>query len=81
MGDRADIVDHYRLECKSTNVAGCKGAETMLRKTHIRRPLAVLLMMLGAAMMYMAPQTWAGVLLLVLGVSVEAVGIALNRKE
>lgn len=53
----------------------------MLRKTHIRRPLAVLLMILGAAMMYLAPQTWAGILLLVLGVSVEVAGIALKRKE
>lgn len=53
----------------------------MLRKTHIRRPLAALLMMLGAAMMYLAPQTWAGILLLVLGVSVEVAGIALKRKE
>lgn len=53
----------------------------MLRKTHIRRPLAALLMILGAAMMYLAPQTWAGILLLVLGVSVEVAGIALKRKE
>lgn len=53
----------------------------MLRKPHIRRPLAVLLMILGAAMMYLAPQTWAGILLLVLGVSVEVAGIALKRKE
>lgn len=53
----------------------------MLRKTHIRRPLAALLMILGAAMMYLAPQTWAGILLLVLGVSVEVAGIALKRKD
>lgn len=53
----------------------------MLRKPHIRRPLAALLMILGAAMMYLAPQTWAGILLLVLGVSVEVAGIALNRKK
>jgi membrane-bound ClpP family serine protease len=53
----------------------------MLRKPHIRRPLAALLMILGAAMMYLAPQTWAGVLLLILGVSVEVIGIALKRKE
>lgn len=53
----------------------------MLRKTHIRRSLAALLMILGAAMMYLAPQTWAGILLLVLGVSVEVAGIALKRKD
>lgn len=53
----------------------------MLRKPHIRRPIAASLMILGAVMMYLALETWAGILLLVLGVSVEVVGIALKRKD
>lgn len=53
----------------------------MLRKPHLRRPLAALLMLLGAAMLFLAPATWPGVLLLVLGVSVELAGIAFKRKE
>ncbi|MDH2916874.1 MAG: hypothetical protein PXX77_08370 [Gallionella sp.] len=53
----------------------------MLRKSHIRRPIAASLMILGAVMMYLALETWAGVLLLVLGVSVEVAGIALKRKD
>ncbi|HEX5364832.1 MAG TPA: hypothetical protein VFW59_11230 [Gallionella sp.] len=52
----------------------------MLSKPHIRRLLAALLMALGAAMMFLAPETWAGILLLVLGASVELIGIVLKRK-
>ena len=53
----------------------------MIRKPHIRRPVAVLLMLLGAAMIWLAPATWAGALLLALGVSIEVAGIAFKRKE
>ncbi len=52
----------------------------MLRNPHIRRPV-VLLMLLGAAMILLASETWVGALLFALGVSVEVVGIALKRKE
>ena len=53
----------------------------MLRKPHIRRPLAALLVMLGAAMIFLAPETWTGALLLALGVFVEVIGIAIKHKE
>lgn len=53
----------------------------MLNKPHIRRPIAALLMIMGAAMMYLAPETWSGALLLALGMSVEVAGIALRRKD
>ncbi len=53
----------------------------MLRKPHIRRPVVVLLMLLGAAMIFLASETWAGALLFALGVSVELLGIAFKRKE
>ncbi|MBI5005617.1 MAG: hypothetical protein HZB95_00680 [Nitrosomonadales bacterium] len=52
----------------------------MLRKTHIRRPFAVSLMLLGAAMIFLALETWTGTVVLVLGLVVELLGIALNRK-
>jgi len=53
----------------------------MLRKPHIRRPLAALLVILGAAILFLAPETWAGALLLVLGVTIEMVGVAIKRKD
>ncbi len=53
----------------------------MLRRTHIRRPVAVLAMLVGAAMIFLGSETWAGVLVFVLGVLIEAVGIAISHKE
>ncbi|MCK9200814.1 MAG: hypothetical protein WA056_14185 [Gallionella sp.] len=53
----------------------------MLRKPHIRRPISALLMIMGAAMMYLALETWAGALAFALGVLIEVVGIAVKRKE
>ncbi len=52
----------------------------MLKKTHIRRPITVLLMVLGAAMIFMAPETWEGAVVIALGVAVELAGIASARK-
>jgi 1,4-dihydroxy-2-naphthoate octaprenyltransferase len=53
----------------------------MMRKTHIRRPVAVLAMLLGATMIFLGSETWAGILVLALGVIIEAVGIAFTHKE
>jgi 1,4-dihydroxy-2-naphthoate octaprenyltransferase len=53
----------------------------MMRKTHIRRPVAVLAMLLGAALIFLTLETWAGILLFILGLLIEAVGIALSHKE
>lgn len=53
----------------------------MLSKPNIRRPLAVLLVILGAALMFLAPETWPGALLLALGVTIEMLGIAIKRKD
>lgn len=52
----------------------------MLRKNNIRRLLAVLLMILGATVMYLTLKTWAGMSLLALGVELEVAGIALRRR-
>ena len=53
----------------------------MMRKTHIRRPVAVLAMLLGAALIFLTPETWAGILVFGLGALIEVVGIALSHKE
>ena len=53
----------------------------MLSKTHIRRPFAAMLVILGAVIIFLAPETWAGVLLLILGVLIEVAGIAIKRKN
>ena len=46
-----------------------------------RRFFAALLMVVGAVTMLMAPETWAGTLLLALGVAIELAGMALGHRE
>ena len=53
----------------------------MLKRTAIRRPVAVLLVAIGAVMMILAPETWAGLALLAIGVALEAAGIALRHRD
>lgn len=52
----------------------------MFKNPNIRRPVATLLVVLGAAMMFFATEAWAGVALLVLGITIEVIGIALKRR-
>lgn len=52
----------------------------MLKNPRVRRPLAIFLVVLGGVLMFLAPEVWAGVVLLVLGVAVEIVGIALEHR-
>lgn len=54
---------------------------SLLRKTHIRRPLAGLLLISGAVVMLLVPETWPGALLLALGITIEAAGIALKHRD
>jgi drug/metabolite transporter (DMT)-like permease len=61
--------------------AGVREYFIMLRKPHIRRPLAALLVILGAALLFLAPETWAGILLLILGVLLEVTGIAIKHRD
>lgn len=51
----------------------------MLRKRS-RRTLALILVVLGGVLIFLAPEMWTGVLLLALGVAIEVAGIALERK-
>lgn len=46
-----------------------------------RRASATIMVVLGAILMLIAPEIWAGFLLLILGVVLELVGIALAHKE
>jgi hypothetical protein len=52
----------------------------MLRYRRSRRALALFLVVLGGVMMFLAPEVWGGLAVLALGVVIELVGIALERK-
>lgn len=52
----------------------------MLRQRRSRRVLAMFLVVLGGVLMVLAPEMWAGLVLLVLGVILELAGIVLERK-
>ena len=50
-------------------------------KSRHRRPLALVLVVLGGLLMFLAPEKyWLGGVLLALGVVVELVGITLEKK-
>lgn len=52
----------------------------MIRNPRMRRASAVVMVVLGAILMLLAPEVWPGALLLALGVVLELVGIALEHK-
>jgi uncharacterized membrane protein YccC len=52
----------------------------MIKKTRIRRTGALVMVVLGAILMFLAPEVWQGALLLALGVIIELIGITLERK-
>lgn len=45
-----------------------------------RRLLALFLVVLGGLLMYLAPEVWGGLIVLLAGVAIELVGIALEHK-
>jgi drug/metabolite transporter (DMT)-like permease len=59
----------------------------MLRRTKLRRTIGLVLVIVGALLMLLAPETTfgsragAGLLLLVAGIVLELVGIALERRD
>lgn len=53
----------------------------MLRKKPYRRTLALLLVVLGGLLIYLAPGDVAGVVLLIFGIAIEVAGIALERRS
>lgn len=52
----------------------------MLNKRTIRRAVSILLVVAGATLIFLATEAWAGVALMVLGISIEAVSIAIKHK-
>ena len=52
----------------------------MIKNVRTRRASATLMVVLGAILMLLAPEIWAGLLLLILGVVLELAGIALAHK-
>lgn len=51
----------------------------MKENLRTRRAGAAIMVTLGAILMLLAPEIWAGLLLLILGVALELTGIALAR--
>jgi hypothetical protein len=52
----------------------------MIKNPRTRRITAVIMVVLGAALMILTPEAWPGALLLILGVALELIGIALEHK-
>jgi uncharacterized membrane protein YccC len=52
----------------------------MIKNPRNRRVSAVIMVLLGAALMILTPETWPGALLLILGIALELFGIALEHK-
>lgn len=52
----------------------------MIKNTRIRRTGALVMVVLGAILMLLAPEVWPGALLLALGIALELVGITLERR-
>jgi drug/metabolite transporter (DMT)-like permease len=56
--------------------------DTMLIKYRgLRRALGAMLVGVGAVLMWLAPEVWSGVVLLVAGIALEAAGIALEHRN
>lgn len=52
----------------------------MMKNPRARRTVAVIMVMLGAILMFLAPETWPGGLVLVLGIVLELAGIAMEHR-
>lgn len=55
--------------------------QTFLKKTSLRRSLALLLIVLGGVLLFLAPETWAGLGLLALGIALEIAGFTLRHRD
>ena len=53
----------------------------MIKNVRVRRASAGIIVVLGALLMLLAPEIWAGLVLLLVGVLLELAGIALAHKE
>lgn len=55
--------------------------QTLLKNTALRRSLALMLIVLGAVLLFLAPETWPGLGLLAIGVALEIAGISLRHGD
>ena len=53
----------------------------MIISPRIRRTIAVTMIVVGAILMFLTPESWPGELVLVLGIAMEVAGIALEHKK
>jgi hypothetical protein len=53
----------------------------MVIRPKTRRAIAMIMVVLGAILMFLAPEEWPGELILILGVALELVGIALEHRS
>ncbi|HMJ49707.1 MAG TPA: hypothetical protein VK440_03950 [Burkholderiales bacterium] len=51
----------------------------MIRNRKIRRAVAAVFLVLGALLMWFAPEVWWGLLLLAVAIALELIGIALEH--
>jgi uncharacterized membrane protein YccC len=57
-----------------------EGGIGMLKKRRSRRVLATFLVVLGGVLIFLAPEMWVGLVLLVMGALVELAGIAMEHR-
>ena len=53
---------------------------TMLKHTLRRRVLGSVLIVLGALMMWLAPEVWIGLVMILIAIALEILGITLERR-
>lgn len=52
----------------------------MLRKRKLRRAMGALLVLAGALLMWLAPESLSGAVLLAAGIALEAIGLGLEHR-
>jgi hypothetical protein len=73
------LTHHLRSLYTSKNSRNSRRRFDMIKNTRIRRTGALVMVVLGAILMLLAPEVWPGALLLALGVIIELVGITLEH--
>jgi uncharacterized membrane protein YccC len=53
----------------------------LIKHKGLRRALGAVLVGAGAVLMWLAPEAWSGVVLLVAGIALEIAGIALEHQD
>ena len=53
----------------------------MLKNTRQRRTIGIILIILGALLMLLAPEVWAGLIMILIAFILEGIGIALEHSQ